>query len=256
MILAVVMALTFVSACSSKEKTVAATPYPELMSLSKEEVFAQAEELQAKRRFPKARAYYSYVYENFPNDPLGRRALLKIADTYFDQGDPVNLVEAQYKYRDFINRYPGSDMAAYAMYQIANVAYEQMERPDRDQTRTREAVTKFREMLEAYPNSEFRPEAEKRLKAAIDNLGRHEHVVARFYMHRRSWNAAVSRLNWLLDQYPDYGSRDEVFFDLATSLSELGRKGEARLYYERVIAEFPESTLARQAKEKLEDLTT
>ena len=153
---------------------------PELTKLSKEQLFDRGEDQFAKKRYARARTYYSYIYENHPNDPLGRRALLRVADTYYAQGDPVNLVEAQYKYRDFINRYPGSDRADYAMLQIAMVAYKQMEKPDRDQQKTREAVEKFNDMIHTFPNSALRPEADKRLQDALDRLARHEHIVARF----------------------------------------------------------------------------
>jgi outer membrane protein assembly factor BamD len=200
--------------------------------------------------------YYSHVYENYPNDPLGRRSLLRIADSFYKQGDPVNLVEAQYKYRDFINRYPGSEFADYAMLQIANVSQKQMERSDRDQTKTREAVQKYREMLTAYPNSKYREEAEKRMNEALDRLARHERQVATFYMRRGNYEAAVARLNAIVDQYPNYNERDGTFFDLATALQKLGRKGEARLYYERVVAEFPKSEYAGKAKQKLEGLSS
>lgn len=229
---------------------------PELTQLNKDQLFDRGEQQFAKKKYPKARTYYSYLYENFPNDPLGRRALLRVADTYFAQGDPVNLVEAQYKYRDFINRYPGSDRADYAMLQIAMISYKQMERPDRDQQKTREAVEKFNDMIRAYPNSALRPEAEKRLGEVIDRLAQHEHIVARFYIKRRSYTAAVQRLNALVEHYPNYHDRAGVFYDLGTALTGLGRKAEARLYYERVISEFPQSTYAAQAKRKLDSLKT
>src|SRR5260370_21416380 len=132
-----------------------------MLKLSKEQLFDRGEALFAKKRYQKARNYYTYVYESYANDPLGRRALLRVADTYYAQGDPVNLVEAQYKYRDFINRYPGSDRADYAMLQVANVAYKQIGRPDRDQQKTRAAVEKYNDMIRTYPKSPLRPEADK-----------------------------------------------------------------------------------------------
>lgn len=224
---------------------------PELTKLTKEELFNRGEDQFAHKKWAKARTYYSYLFENFPNDPLGRRALLRVADTYYEQGDPVNLVEAQYKYRDFINRYPGSDRADYAMLQIAMVSYKQMEAPDRDQQKTHETVDKLNEMIKAYPNSPLRPDAEKRLQEALDRLATHELIVAQFYMKRRSWDAAISRLNGVVDTYPNFNQRDAVFFDLATSLAGMGRKAEARLYYERVIAEFPRSEYAPKAKKML-----
>jgi outer membrane protein assembly factor BamD len=224
---------------------------PELLKLTKEQVFERGEAQFKNKKWQRARTYYSFVYENFPNDPIARRSLLRIADTYYAQGDPVNLVEAQYKYRDFINRYPGSDNADYAMLQIANVSYKQMERPDRDQQKTREAVEKFNDMLKTYPRSKLRPEAEKKLGEVMDRLARHEQVVAQFYIKRGAYDAAVLRLNGLVEQYPNYRSRDEVFYDLGRSLDALGRKGEARLYFERVVSEFPKSDFADKAKRRL-----
>ena len=248
---AVAVALT---ACHHGPKNYRPVVNPEFANKTKEQIFAQADELYNKHKWTKARTYYSQVYENYPNDPLGRRALLRIADTYFNQGDAVNLVEAQYKYRDFINRYPGSDNADYAMLQIANVSFKQMEKPDRDQAKTKEAIDKFNEMIRTYPKSELRPQAEKNLQEALGRLAKHEHIVARYYMKRKSWNAAVQRLNFLVEQYPNYQDRDGVFYDLATSLDHLGRTGEARLYYERVVSEFPKSEYAREAQKRLAQL--
>jgi len=227
---------------------------PELTKLSKEQLFDRGEEQFAKKKYEHARTYYSYLYEAHPNDPLGRRALLRIADTYYAQGDAVNLVEAQYKYRDFINRYPGSDHADYAMLQIGMVAYKQMDSPDRDQQKTHEAVDKLEDMIKTFPNSPLRPEAEKKLQDALDQLARHEQIVAHFYMKRRMWDAAIARLNGIVDSYPNYNDRDSVFYDLGTSLAGKGRKAEARLYFERVISEFPKSEYAGKAKRRLDEL--
>jgi outer membrane protein assembly factor BamD len=247
--------LIALGACSSrKQQQFEPVINPEFVNLTKEEIFERGEELFENRRWARAREHYAHVYENYPNDPLGRRSLLRVADTYFEHGGALNLVEAQYKYRDFINRYPGSDFADYAMLQIALISFKEMEKPGRDQKKTREAVEKLREMIALYPDSPYRPEAEEKLGEALDRLATHEHMVARFYMGRKSWTASVNRLQGLLEQYPGYSGRDEAFYDLAVSLSGLGRDGEARLWLERVITEFPESRTASRAKDKLRDL--
>lgn len=242
--------------CGSKRNRYEPVINPEFLNLTKEEIFERGETLFEERKWSKARENYAYVYENYPNDPLGRRSLLRIADTYFEQGGSLNMVESQYKYRDFINRYPGSEFADYAMLRIALVSFREMEGPERDQTKTREAIQKLREMIALYPDSEFRPEAEQNLREALDRLAKSEHLVARFYMKRRAWDASVSRLNDLLENFPNYSDRDRVFYDLALSLEGLGRSGEARLWLERVIAEFPASETAEQAKAKLKDIQT
>jgi len=227
---------------------------PEFLELTKEELFAKGEDLFANEKWSKAREYYTYVYENFPNDPLSSQSLLRLADTYFNQGGDVNLVEAQYKYRDYINRFPTSDMADYAMLQIANVAYEQMEKPDRDQTKTREAIQKYRELLQLYPASSHRPEAEERLQAATDSLAEHERLVAAFYLKRGDYKAALPRLEGLLDDFPNFSKKDQVFYQMGVALAGLGREGEARLYFDRVLVEFPDSDHADDAREELAKL--
>ncbi|HKO56654.1 MAG TPA: outer membrane protein assembly factor BamD [Thermoanaerobaculia bacterium] len=254
-IIAIALALAVVSAaCHSKPRQYRPVVDPELLKLTKDQLFQKGEELYGKRRWQRARTYYQHVYENYPNDPLGRRALLRIADTYYEQSDPINLVEAQYKYRDFINRYPGSDRADYALLQIAMVSFKQMERPDRDQQKTREAVEKFNDMIRAYPRSTLRSEAEARLQDANDRLAKHEHIVAKYYMKRHSFDSAVRRLNFLVDTYPNYRDKDAVFYDLGEALDQLGRKGEARLYFERVVSEYPKSDFAGRARKRLDQI--
>lgn len=242
------------AACARGPRQIRSTVDPELLSLSKDQVFQRAEEQFEKKRWQKARTYYQHVYETYPNDPLGRRSLLRIADTFFRQGDAVNLVEAQYKYRDFLNRYPTSEQADYASLQIAMSAFKQMERPDRDQQKTREAVEKFDDMLRAYPRSALKAEAEARRQEALDRLAKHEHIIARFYIRRGSWNAAQARLNFIMEKYPNYSDKVAVFYDLGESLAGLGRSGEARLYYERVLTEFPQSEYAERAKRRLDNM--
>ncbi len=255
LLLAAFVAALLLAACSSSKDPLQPQIDPELANLTKEQVFERAEKLYEQEKWTRARRFYSHVYEAYPNDPLGRRSLLRVADTYFSQGDPVNLIEAQYKYRDFVNRYPGSDRADYAMLQIAMVAFKQMERPDRDQTKTFEAIDKLSEMLAAYPNSPLRPEAEKKLQEGRDRLARHDHLVAAFYLKSGNPRAALGRLNNLVEEFPNYARRAEVFYDLGRALEALGRGGEAKLYYERVVSEYPDSEWAPRAKEKLGAVT-
>jgi outer membrane protein assembly factor BamD len=246
--------LFVVAACNRGPRVYRPVVDPELLQLSKEQLFQKGEEQFGREKWQRARTYFSHLYESFPNDPLGRRSLLRIADTFYEQGNPVNLVEAQYKYRDFINRYPTSDQADYAMLRIGMCSFKQMERADRDQQKTREAVEKLSDMLRAHPNSPLKAEAEARRQEALDRLARHEHLVARYYMKRGSHISAVQRLNYLIDTYANYNDRAGAFYDLGNALSRLGRHGEARLYFERVLTEFPKSDYAEPAKRRLGEL--
>src|SRR5206468_650551 len=89
MILMAAIALVLAACRHNAPRQIRPAIDPELTKLTKEQIFDRGEAQFAKKRYPKARTYYSYIYENFPNDPLGRRALLRVADTYYAQGDPV-----------------------------------------------------------------------------------------------------------------------------------------------------------------------
>jgi outer membrane protein assembly factor BamD len=246
--------LLVAAACHRGQRIYRPVVDPELLQLSKEQLFEKGEAQYTKHKWQRARTYFAHLYESFPNDPLGRRSLLRIADTYYEQGDPVNLVEAQYKYRDFINRYPTSDQVDYAMLRIAMCSFRQMERPDRDQAKTKEALQKLDDMLRAHPKSPLHAEAEARRQDALNRLAKHEHMIARYYIKRGSNTSAVQRLNFLIDTYANYNDRAGAFFDLGNALSHLGRQGEARLYYERVVSEFPKSEYAEPAKRRLSEI--
>ena len=84
----------------------------------------------------------------------------------------------------------------------------------------------------------------------LDHLAKHEHIVARYYIKRRSFRAAEQRLNYLIQTYPNYVDRAGAFFDLGESLNGLGRRAEARLYFERVMSEYPKSGYADRSRKR------
>ena len=105
---------------------------------------------------------------------------------------------------------PTSDRAAYVQLQIGNSLASRVERPDRDQNVTRQALNSFEDLLRIYPTSEEVPEARERMAAMRVKLGEHEFEVARFYYRYGIPVAAVNRLRYLLDTYPDLSRSPSV----------------------------------------------
>ena len=100
-----------------------------VLRLSSAEALEQGKELMAQEKYSKARRYLSQAFEVEPNSRSGREGLLLLADSYYLAGGEVNWIQAEAKYRDFLNRFPTSDQAAYAQYQIANSLAERVEKP-------------------------------------------------------------------------------------------------------------------------------
>ncbi len=244
------LALVTVVSCSGSKKPDKLTQ--ELLSKSKEELFEKGKSLVEKKRYDQGRKYLTFVFETYPNDPLGRDALLLVADSYFKQGG-TGYTEARFRYRDYLNRYPGAPRRDYARYQFALTYDKEIESPDRDQTSTREAIEQYRALIREYSTSGFAGAARERIRVLVDLLAEHEFSVGFFYMRKGSSAAALARFTDLEQRFPEYGGRDKLYFYSARILERLGRRDEANRYYTRLLEEFPDSDYARKARESRGD---
>ncbi len=222
----------------------------ELLNTPKETLFTKGKGLIEKKKYEQGRKYLSFVFETYPNDPLGRQALLMVADSYFRQGGTTGYTEARFRYRDYLNRYPGAPQRDYARYQFALCYDKEHEKPDRDQTATREAIEQYQALLREFPDSTFSAAARERIRRLSDLLAEHEFGVGYFYMRKGAPGAALARFVSLEQRFPDYGSRDKLFFYEAQVLEKLGRTEEASRYIARLREEFPDSQYAKRIREK------
>lgn len=215
-----------------------------ILRLAAAESLEQGKALMADEKYAKARRYLSHAFEVEPNSLAGREALQLLADSYYLDGGDANFIQAEAKYRDFINRFPTSNQAAYAQFQIANSLAERMEKPDRDQTATNKALDAYQELLRLYPTSDYAAQARERMQEVRDKLAEHEFLVGRFYLNMRAANSAVVRLERLVADYPDYSERDKALYFLGLAYSK-SRKEEDRAKaaetFERLRQEYPDS---------------
>ena len=240
--------------CSGSKKPDKLTE--ELLSTPKEALFEKGKALVEKKKWETGRKYLSFVFETYSNDPLGREALLLLADSYFKQGGTTGYTEARFRYRDYLNRYPGAPRRDYARYQFALCYDKEHERPDRDQTSTREALEQYRALVREFPTSGYAGAARERLRQLVDLLAEHEFGVGFFYLRKGAVAAALGRFTDLEQRFPEYAGRDKLFFYSARALEQLGRAEEASRYYAQLIEKYPESEYAKRARGKKEEKPT
>jgi outer membrane protein assembly factor BamD len=232
---AILLALT-VTACRTG---VAEDP---ILKLSAEESLAQGKELMAKEKHAKARPYFTHAFEVEPNSAIGREGLLLAADTYYLEGGTTNYVQAEAKYRDFLNRFPTSGQAAYVQFQIANSLAKRMEKPDRDQSVTRKARDAYDELVRLYPTSEYAAQAQEQSKLVRGNLAEHEFVIGRFYLRFGIPGPAKDRFNYLLEAYPEYPQKEKVLYNLIVAYQKMNMIADAQKALERLRTEYPKSS--------------
>ncbi|HYX19984.1 MAG TPA: outer membrane protein assembly factor BamD, partial [Thermoanaerobaculia bacterium] len=156
----------------------------ELLTQPKEALFEKGKALIAKKKYDQGRKYLNYVFETYPNETVGREALLLVADSYFQQKSAASYTEARYRYRDYLNRYPGAPNRDYARYQFAYCYDKEHESPDRDQTATREAIEQYRALIREFPDSGYSGAARERIRRLTDLLAEHDFGVGYFYCGR------------------------------------------------------------------------
>ncbi len=188
--------------------------------LSARELFKLAQRAVEKYRYEEAQELIDRIRDEFPFSPFAAEAELLEADMAYKKGA---YEEAAAAYRSFEELHPTHPKVPYAMYR-RGLAYLELSRPpDRDQTPTRQALEAFQKLLHAYPDSEYAGEARRHVRELRRRLAEHEMYVARYYVRKKKYRAALGRLQTLVTEYPDSPLRDEA---LRMALELQGRLGE------------------------------
>jgi outer membrane protein assembly factor BamD len=182
----------------------------QLANLDKETIFERAEARYTEKKYQEARELFAFVYDSFPNDPLGHKAALRVADTYSVKKDVTNLTEARLRYRDFANRYPNDPDRDYALLMVGHTYSARKLRPDRDLSDIHEALAAYQQLINLYPNSDYMPEAQSRINGLNELLADHEYVVGQFYFKNRRYTGALWRFEYIRDNYPNFSKIETV----------------------------------------------
>ena len=202
-------------------------------------------------RYTTGRLALQTLINTYPDSEYLAKAKLAIGDSYYKEGGTAGLKQSIVEYKDFITFFPFLDESANAQMQIAMAHYRQMEKPDRDHAEAVQAEAEFQTFLEKYPNSPLVPQAEQHLRDVQEVLAEGNFRVAYFYYTRAAYRASGARLIELTNRYPLYSEADHANWMLG-QIYEKGEHNEiAARYYSRIVKDYPLSSLAGDAKNKL-----
>jgi len=225
-----------------------------ILRLSSEEALEQGKTLFEAEKFNQAQRYLQHAFEVEPNSLAGREALLLVADSLFRAGGLDNLIKAEARYRDFQNRFPTSDRAAYVQFQIANTLGKRIEKPDRDLDSTEKALAAYEDLIRLYPTSEYVDPARTEIGVVRTNLAEHEFVVGKFYLRYGLIPAAIARFEGVLERFPDYAERDKALLNLGLAYRQLKTADKsaekAAEIFERLRTEHPDSKYLKEIPKK------
>lgn len=184
---------------------------------------------------------------------------LRIADADMELG---KVTEAIRGYRQFVReRRSDVELVAYARSRIAEAEYTEI--PDsfllpaseeRDQASVLDAYQELRSFLQDYPSGKETPRMKTLLANVTSRLIRHELYVARFYMQRDNFAAAVSRVNYAMARYASPNSEEapesepEALLLLGEVYLKMKRPSDARETFSKLMSRYPTSPLVRSAQ--------
>ena len=264
--------LAFVVGCTNKKVN---NPLSNVGSKQPDKVlFDRAMDAMKHNRFDVARITLQTLINTYPDSEFIARAKLAVADSWYAEGGATSLTQAEIEYKDFETFFPNMPEAAEAQLKIANIHYQEMEKPDRDYTHAMRAEEEYRQLILQYPdNKKVVEEGKKRLMEVQEVIAEREYRVGRFYFLRQSYPAAIARLRSLMDKYPLYSKADEALFllgqayegEIAVVRSRPGNEtAKARMIeeftknaadaYSRILTRYPLMERTADAKARLEAL--
>ena len=198
-----------------KKVDLSANPLAKLNSKQPDkELFDKAMIAMKKGRFDVARLDLQTMLNTYPDSEYRMRAKLAVGDSWFKEGGTAALTQAEAEYKDFITFFPNAPEAAEAQMKVADIYYQQMEKPDRDYTNAQRAEQEYRAMINMFPDSSLVPRAKQKLRDVQEVLAERETQIGLYYESRDNFSAAIARLETVVDTYPLYSKSDQALLGI------------------------------------------
>lgn len=179
-------------------------------------IYAEGEQKMIDKDYDKALGYFQKLDSRFPNTKYATQAQLEIAYAHYKKQDPISAVIAADRFIKLHPNHPNVDYAYYlkglASFNERGVIekYTAQEISDRDPKTLKLSFAAFKELVERYPKSRYFKDASQRMLYLVNALSQHELHVARYYMKRQAYLAALNRAKYVVEYYPNSTAVEEA----------------------------------------------
>lgn len=211
------------AACSHDKRT-----DPETLALQKErpaeQIYSEAMAAYKNEEYQKAGKLFDEVERQHPYSDFATQAQIKSAQAAYES---MRYDEAIVALDRFIELHPGHEQIDYAYYLKAMCYYEQITDVARDQQMTKDALEALNVVIDRFPDSKYRRDAELKRDLTLDHLAGKEMEIGRYYLKKNEINAAISRFTTVVKEYQTTTHAPEALLRLVEGYTILGLKDEA-----------------------------
>jgi outer membrane protein assembly factor BamD len=223
-------------------------PKDETVGWSPNKLYTTAKEALNDGQYDNAVKYFEKLEARYPYGRYAQQAQVEIAYAYWKANEPASALAACDR---FIKLHPNHPNVDYVYYLKGLVGFNEdlgilgsvsMQDPtERDPKSAKESFDAFKELAIRFPQSKYTPDAIARMKYLVNALAAHEVHVARYYMKRGAYLAAVNRAQYAVKNYIEAPAIEEALFIMVLAYDQLGMQ-DLRNDSERVMRQnFPKS---------------
>jgi len=192
-------------------------------------LYSEAKDAQAEGAWDKAAKYLEKLEARYPFGLYAQQAQLELGYVYWKANETGSALAACDR---FIKLHPSHPAIDYVYYlkglvnfneDLGLIGYLSTQDPtERDPKAARESFDAFKDLVTRYPNSKYTPDAMLRMNYLVNALASLEVHVARYYINRGAYVAALNRAQYAITTYPQAPAIEEAMFIMVTAYDKIG----------------------------------
>jgi outer membrane protein assembly factor BamD len=163
----------------------------------------------------------------YPQSKWAPKASLMSAYAYWSQSYYQNSVD---ELNRFLNTYPKNPNLDYAYYLLGMNYFDSIIDEKKDLKPLRESKKYFEILVKKYPDTDYALDAKYKLDLIQDIYAAKELYIARHYIKKQKWIAALNRLKTIVDEYQTTIFIEEALHRLVEVNYIIGLEDEAKKY--------------------------
>jgi outer membrane protein assembly factor BamD len=236
-----VLALTFVSLSATLFTGCAGTPTDPTAVWTPEKIYSEARDEASAGAWDRAAMLYDKLEGRAAGTPLAQQAQIEKAYAQYRSSEKVQAVATLDR---FLKLHPASPAIDYALYLKGLVNFNdnlglfsfitQQDLSERDQKAAKDSFESFKELTQRFPDSKYAPDSLQRMAYIVNSLASYEVHVARYYLSKGAYVAAINRAQVAITDYPGVPAAKEALEIMVKSYDAMGIK-ELKSDYQRVL---------------------
>lgn len=216
-------AALFVSGCGLFPKN-----KDETAGWSAQRLYSEAKDNLNDGNYERAIQLFETLEARYPFGRYAQQAQLEVAYAYYKDDEPISAVAAADRFIKLHPNHPNVDYAYY-LKGLANFnddlgilgRWVNQDLSERDPRAAREAFQAFKELVTRFPESKYTPDATARMKYLVNALASNEVHVAKYYLKRQAYVAAVNRAKEVVKTYPEAPATEEALAVMVVAYDKL-----------------------------------